>query len=260
LVAGTPHIDYVNKLGIPHERIFMGYDVVDNEHFTAGAEAARSNASADRARYALPEEYFIACARFIEEKNLIGLISGFARYRQLAGARAWKLVLVGDGPERADVIRAISRFGVEDAVVLAGFRQYHELPVFYGLAGALVHASTRDTWALVVNEAMASGLPVLVSEQCGCARDLVQAGANGFTFNPAEVERLAELMCELAHGESDRRSMSQKSLDIISRWSIERFADSLWKATDAAQSVRQDEMSTLDKALFWLLLHRGLSR
>ena len=90
------------------------------------------------------------------------------------------------------------RADLAGAVVLPGFQQYDELPAFYGLASAFVHASTTEQWGLVVNEAMAAGLPVIVSERCGCAPDLVEDGVNGFTFDPQDVEELAGLMRRVA--------------------------------------------------------------
>jgi 1,2-diacylglycerol 3-alpha-glucosyltransferase len=59
-----------------------------------------------------------------------------------------------------------------------------------GLASAFIQASTTEQWGLVVNEAMASGLPVLVSERCGCAPDLVKNGVNGYTFDPYDIKEI----------------------------------------------------------------------
>ena len=81
---------------------------------------------------------------------------------------------------------------------MPGFKQYHDLPAYYGLAGAFVHTSTVEQWGLVVNEAMAAGLPVLVSRNCGCAADLVQDGVNGFAFDPLDGDRMAALLTKVA--------------------------------------------------------------
>src|SRR5438034_9827058 len=82
-------------------------------------------------------------------------------------------------------------------VHLPGFKQYEELPIFYGLADAFIHASISEPWGLVVNEAMASGLPVLVSIACGCEGDLVKEKVNGFSFNPVRFGKIAQLMLDL---------------------------------------------------------------
>ena len=203
VVGGAPHGAYACALGLSAGAVFSGYDVVDNQHFERGARQARVCDQRFRQRLGLPQRYFLASGRFVAKKNLLRLLDAYAGYRQRAGADAWHLVLLGDGELRAEVERRIARLDLTD-VILAGFQQYDELPAYYGLAGAFVHASTTEQWGLVVNEAMAAGLPVLVSERCGCAPDLVDSGVNGFTFDPYDVEGLAGLMA--ARRRHDRRA------------------------------------------------------
>ena len=218
LVGSTPHVDYITQLGMPHDRIFLGYDAVDNRYFRENAEKLKSETLKEetRRKYGLPEKFFLASARFVEKKNLPRLLQAYALYRQNAETRKskstsprpspqsgeggvpWSLVLLGDGSLKSDLCRLISDLSLQHSVLLPGFKQYDELPVYYGLASAFVHASTTEQWGLVVNEAMASGLPVLVSNRCGCAPDLVQEGVNGFTFDPYNVEQLAQLMLKLS--------------------------------------------------------------
>ncbi len=255
LVAGTRHQDYVTSLGMPPDRVFLGYDVVDNDHFSAGADRARQDAVEVRRRLGLPERYFLASARFIPKKNLSRLLAAYARYRDDAGDQAWHLVLLGDGPLRAELEAEITRLGIAGHVLLPGFLQYRELPAYYGLAGAFVHASTVEQWGLVVNEAMAAGLPVLLSERCGCAPDLLQPGVNGYTFDPCDTHALAQRMAQLAAAEGDRDAMAAASRRIIGRWTPEVFADGLWRAAAAARQFAAGDFGLLDR-----LLLQGLSR
>ena len=135
----------------------------------------------------------------MEKKNLPKLIEAYAEYRirsesgsqkpEVIDSKAlWELVLLGDGPLKTDLRRLISDLRLNEHVHLPGFKQYEELPVYYGLAKAFVHASTTEQWGLVVNEAIASGLPVIVSNRCGCAPELVNG--NGFTFDPGNRHEL----------------------------------------------------------------------
>src|SRR6266576_6383910 len=101
LVGGQRHVEYLVDLGMPRERIFTGYDVVDNEYFRQRAEEVRSQRSEVRQKYGLPENYFLASARFIPKKNLPRLIRAYAAYRQkseASGNPPWDVVLLGDGP------------------------------------------------------------------------------------------------------------------------------------------------------------------
>jgi glycosyltransferase involved in cell wall biosynthesis len=237
LVGGTPHREYVAELGMPPDRIFDGYDVVDNDYFAAGADAARNDDAALRAKHKLPAQYFLASARFIPKKNLVRLIRAFAAYRATAGPGAWDLVLLGDGPEKPGIVRLIDELKLGAAVRLPGFRPFAELPIYYGLAGALIHASTTEQWGLVVNEAMASGLPVVVSRTCGCASDLVADAVTGFTFDPYDAAALARVLLTVSVPEFDRKALGQAARARVAEWGPARFAANFWRAAETAARV-----------------------
>lgn len=255
LVGGSAHAAYLEALGIPRARVFTGYDVVDNAHFTQGADAARADAEALRARLGLPRHYFLASNRFIQKKNLPRLVHAYADYRAATDDAPWDLVLLGDGPCRPDVEQAIAEADVADAVHLAGFKQYDELPAYYGLADAFVHASTTEQWGLVVNEAMASGLPVIVSERCGCAPDLVSDGFNGFTFDPYNKDQLATRLKRMAEHPERRDKMAQASRTHIADWGPEAFGEGARQAAYAAART-PTASSALDHRLLQVLTYR----
>ena len=171
LVGGQRHVEYLVELGMPRERVFTGYDVVDNEYFGRRTAEIRNSKFEIRNKRGLPENYFLASARFIEKKNLSALIEAYAEYRRRSSAFAkatadkeiaanvpWDLVVLGDGPLRETLNSQLSTLNLNEHVHLPGFKPYDELPVYYALANAFVHASTTEQWGLVVNEAIASGL------------------------------------------------------------------------------------------------------
>src|SRR3954454_5703988 len=268
LVGGQRHVEYLVELGMPRERVFTGYDVVDNHYFRQKAEEIRSQRSSDSAKatadrevgqkYALPENYFLASARFIEKKNLAALINAYAEYLKrsdvgdqksdLSNNRAcWNLVLLGDGPLKADLSRLISGLRLEKQVHLPGFKPYDELPVYYALANAFVHASTSEQWGLVVNEAIASGLPVIVSERCGCAPELVQD--NGFTFDPTNQDELASRLLQMTTlSDDERRRLSHASYRIAADFSPDRFGQGLEQAARIAIKS-QERLGMIDRVL-----------
>jgi 1,2-diacylglycerol 3-alpha-glucosyltransferase len=299
LVGGSPQAEYLVKLGMPPERTFLGYDAVDNHFFSGKAEAFKEQPVAWRIRFGLPERFFLASARFIEKKNLPRLLEAYARYRtrfaikskdqatgttkpgshpqppelsttpQLPGSTPtelarpplgpWSLVLLGDGPLRSALSSLRSSLGLSDSVLLPGARPYSELPAYYGLARAFVHASTTEPWGLVVNEAMAAGLPVLVSNRCGCALDLVREGVNGLLFDPFNVEQLAERMLHLSTiDESTRHRMGAAGQRIIANWGPERFASGLEAAIEKALEVGPVRPTFAQRATLQLLLRRRL--
>jgi glycosyltransferase involved in cell wall biosynthesis len=256
-VGGTPHADYLARLGMPRDRIFLGYDIVDNDYFSAKAAEVRGQEEEFRKRLGLPGKYFLASARFIEKKNLPRLMEAYARYRQLAQpSEMWDLVLLGDGPLRESLNQQLSNLNLAQHVHLPGFKQYDELPAYFGLAGAFVHASATEQWGLVVNEAMASGLPVLVSRRCGCATDLVCEGGNGFTFEHDNVEAIANLMLKISAPGFPLADFGAESRRIISSWGPERFAGGLCEAVTVALKKPPVRTGRIDRLLLRLVAKR----
>ena len=246
LVGGIPHRHYMYKLGMRPDCIFEKYDVVDNNHFFSNAENAKKKTVEISERFQIPENFYLASARFIPKKNLINLIKAFSIYHLNANHNSWNLVLLGDGELRPILISLIDQLNLKDKVFLPGFKQYDELPYYYGLARAFIHASTSEQWGLVVNEAMASGLPVLISKQCGCVQDLLEEGGNGLNFNPYDIKDLAEKMLMLSSGDYDLQKMARRSNQIISNYTPEHFANNLKNAALKALTVKQKAFTLFD--------------
>jgi len=260
LVAGGRGSDYLASLGLEPSRHFRPWDVVDNAHFAAGAAASRHNEVDLRAILGLPARYFLCVARFVPKKNLRRLIEGYADYARRAGDDAWSLVLSGSGPLESELRGAAAAAGRAARVHFPGFTQYPGLPALYGLAGAFVLPSSSDQWGLVVNEAMAAGLPVLVSARCGCAPDLVREGENGFTFDPTDVDGLARRLAQLAEMEPGQRAaIGQRSREIVASYSPEAFAHGLEAAIACATRDQRAPRSWLTRGLVRLLSTRSVA-
>ncbi len=201
LVAGEPQARYLQSLGMTRSSVFLGYDVVDNEHFR------RPNALHQN------EKCFLTSARFIKKKNLLTLLKAYRCYRDRVQNEPWRLVVLGDGLLRGQIERLVSELKLNDCVELRGFIQYPGLPAHYHSASAFVLASRYgEQWGLVVNEAMAAGLPVLVSKGCGCVEDLVQEGVNGWVLDPYSETQMAEAMIKMsAQSDEQLRKMGAAS-------------------------------------------------
>ncbi len=259
LVSGRRAHDYLETLGVPAARRFQPWDVVDNGYFAAGADRARLESARLREERGLPPNYFLCAARFVPKKNLDGLIRGFARYVQAAGRDAWSLVISGSGAGEAE-LRAVARaVGVDDRVLFPGFIQYGELPSWYGLAGAAVLPSWSDQWGLVVNEAMAAGLPVLVSDRCGCAPDLIEPGKNGFLFSPDRENELAAGLTALANlSAAERAAMGARSRAVVRAFSPEAFARGVADAVHCALRRRRASVAWPTRLAFAALSRRSV--
>ena len=257
LVGGHRHLDYLTALGLPADRIFYGYDVVDNDYFSGQVDVITPWAGTVSAKYNLPANYFLASARFIEKKNLPCLLDAYAIYRSSCQTtEPWSLVLLGDGALRPALEAKIDALGLRPHVHLPGFRQIEDLPAYYALAGVFIHVSAIEPWGLVVNEAMACSLPVLVSNRCGCIHELVQEGVNGFRFDPSDHADLARRMRQLSSPDFPLVDFRRKSFEIISQWGPARFGQGLAQAIEATLARATVSPTFIQSALLSLLLRR----
>lgn len=256
LAGGTEAAQYLEALGISAEQVFVGYDAVDNHYFACGADAARQQASQAFDALRLPERFFLASSRFVEEKNLPNLLEAFAIFRAKSNSQAWKLVIIGDGELRGKLELRRAELALEQSVLMPGFKQYEELPAYYGLASVFVLTSISETWGLVVNEAMASGLPVIVSKQCGCAADLVRDGINGYTFDAHSIEELASIMLKVVSENCDLKAMGRAGKEIMKQWGPERFAEGLVRAVEAASAADRVKATWFDRLMLQALTNR----
>lgn len=236
--AGGNSAAYLETLGFSHDRIYTGgLDTVDIDYFENGALAARTQGEILRAAMALPQRFFLCVARLSPEKNLHRLLQAYARYRAQIGVKAWDLVLVGDGPLRAALEAQAAELSVYNHVHFRGFAGYSDLPPYYGLADAFVLASVKDTWAVVVNEAAAAHLPLLISTRAGSCEELVRDGENGFCFNPWDMDDLAAKMAWLAGDMFDLAAMGLRSREIVQGHGPEAYGTALGKMTERALSL-----------------------
>jgi glycosyltransferase involved in cell wall biosynthesis len=252
---------------------------------------ATSNSLPATAPEALAAPYFLASNRFVERKNLGRLIRAYAgyveRFQQGAVKSIWPLVLLGDGELRGELQALCGELGIKvfsfqgsvfsrekegdlnlnsyklktpaegGCVVFTGFRQVEELPFFYAGAGAFIHPALSEPWGLVINEAMASGLPVLSSRNVGAAEELVQEGVNGFSFDPDDVEGLAGLMAQMAGMSVEKRlSMGKASERLILEWGSERFSRGAQDAVRVAMSAPTKCAGIFDCILLEILIRK----
>lgn len=195
LTVGARNRAYLEHYKAPRDRIFRVPHTVDVERFRAAyridaaerAERRRAlGASDERARVVLQ------VGRLLPLKRTLDLIEALHMLAQRAPDRPWVLVCAGAGPEEEAIrARALAR---RVPLRMLGFVNQSELPSLYASADLLALASESETWGLVVNEAMASGLPAVVSTGAGCAPDLIEEGLTGFSHAPGDLSALADAL------------------------------------------------------------------
>jgi len=229
--GGAAHRRYLEELGFPTDRVLRFYDVVDNSFFKVRSSELRVRPAAD---FGLPSGYFLYIGRLSEEKNVGGLIEEWESYRKAGGS--WPLVIVGSGSAAAGLEKRAASSPFSADIHFAGHKGLQDLPTYYAFARCFVLPSTREPWGLVVNEAMASGLPVIVSSRCGCAEDLVAPAKNGFVFDPAVAGDLA--LCLRQMEDATPRELDQmgaRSMEIVGRYSPAAFGGQIATIADPSR-------------------------
>jgi glycosyltransferase involved in cell wall biosynthesis len=223
LVIGSRNRDYYRSFGVPDEKLYWAPYAVDNDWFALGERERAAARARVRARIGVRHDtvVFASSAKLIARKRPFDLVDAAGALRR-RGADVHAL-FIGDGEERGAIEQRAVASGIGDAMTIAGFVNQRELPDWYAAADALVLPSdSRETWGLVVNEAMAAGLPVVVSDAAGCAVDLVRDGENGFTYACADVAALAHRLTIIASlGADGRRTFGQRSRERVKEFGID---------------------------------------
>lgn len=220
---GTLAKDYMIALGAKPSQILEDKAaIVDDEAIYLNYTVELANQKL--ASKIMKKHNFIFVGRFIQEKNIQLLIETFSRLKnELKDADEWGLILLGDGNLKNEFEKQILSENIEDIQILPSVAWF-EVPEYFAHANVFVLPSSFEPWGLVVNEAMICGLPVIVSENCGCAIDLVKG--NGYSITLKEKNSLFDAMKSMFN-ESIRIEMGQKSKEIIANYKVKTVAKRL---------------------------------
>lgn len=216
--------------------VFPFYYAVDNDFFQR--ECARAAQTREEFRRSLgldPARPVILYASKLQaRKRCIDLLEAYLQLEKSSPpGRVPYLLIVGDGGERAALeIRA--REAAAGNIRFLGFRNQTELPRFYDLCNVFVLVSVNETWGLVINEVMNAGRPVIVSDQVGCHRNLVQNGVNGYVVEAHNPRNLADALGTVLADDRAWQTMGDKSLEIVRQFSFDSNVCGLREALQQA--------------------------
>jgi glycosyltransferase involved in cell wall biosynthesis len=231
LYIGSSNRTFYERHGARPEQLFPARYCIENDRFAAGATAEARRSMRQELGLAENDVCFLFSGKFIEKKHPVELVRAF-REAAKRGSEA-HLIMVGDGPLRAEceAIAAADNLRVK----FAGFVNQGRIPGMYAASDCLVLPSDHgETWGLVVNEAMACGLPAIVSDQVGCGPDLIEPGRTGHIFRLGDWNGLADLMTKAAATPETLKFMGEESRKLIQEYSPEAAADGIVRAVEWA--------------------------
>ncbi len=203
LVGSARTKSYLEFLGVPPERIAIGYDAIALDRL---AQLADAPAAPDGAPHA--DRHFTAIARLVPQKNLAAAIDAYALYRRTCGAKPRELHLCGAGPLEAELK---ARADGIPGIVFRGFLQEAEIAKTLAASLALLLPSIEEPFGLVVNEAIALGVPVILSHNCGASDLIVKSAVNGYVVEPDNIEGMAHFMALLDRDAEEWRRLARNA-------------------------------------------------
>lgn len=231
LAVGKWSSDYFLHYGAAPDRVFVVPHVVDTDYFQSESQRLAPQRQTLRAQWSLDDSavIFLFAGKFTEIKRPLDFVEAIAQAAK-KGARIAGL-MVGDGPLRGACEEVVRNKNVP--IKFAGFLNQSRMAEAYVSADALVLPSTAETWGVVVNEAMACGVPCLVTDKVGCAPDMIITGETGSIFPVGNVEALADLLKTCAADVDWRTVMSDGARKKAQQYSISVAVDGVQQALQA---------------------------
>jgi glycosyltransferase involved in cell wall biosynthesis len=229
VAIGSLNREYYLQHGAPPERVFFAPFSVRNEQFAASSEMRARHRQTIRTELGLDSDSLIVlfASKLIKRKradDLIRAFEGLAKRFPFA-----YLVIVGSGDAEAN-LRALAAATVGERVRFMGFRNQSQLPVLYAASDVFVLPADSEPWGLVINEVMAAGIPVVVSDEIGAAPDLVQDQETGFIYPCGTLDELAKAVGRLLEEPALRAQMSANAVRLIRRWDVDECAQGIVNA------------------------------
>lgn len=207
VVYGTRAGNYVKTLGMRGPKIFTAINTVDTSFFEDATRAHRQKSpQKDR-------KYLTYIGALSPGKNVMKLLEVV---RELARSRKdFCLEIVGDGEEKERLETFVATEKIEDVVRFQGYQQKQDVPEYLARSNAFLFQTDYDVWGLVLNEAMAAGVPCLVSHKAGASEDLVQEGETGFTVDFSDVSSVVPRINWILDNPQPAYAMGEKARTFI---------------------------------------------
>jgi len=232
LSIGSLNKAFYTHYEVPEGKIFdMPYSV-DNSFFQDLASKARNNREYFRSSLGLQSgrTIILYAGKLMARKHPMDLLNAYIGLSNKGREEPRPyLLFIGDGKESNRLKNAAKKTGW-NSIKFLGFQNQTQLPAFFDLCDVFVLPSGHEPWGLIVNEVMNSGKPIIVSDQVGCAPDLVKDGQNGFIFPARNIDALKRALDTVLTDSKRIAQMSHNSLKKINLWGYEENIKGLRKA------------------------------
>ena len=246
-------IKQVDGLWLPSEHYYSEYSNLDRNRtiFFSGYSTIDNQLFKFKNQREITHKVIICVARFVPIKNLNNLLKAWKLVESKVAD--YKLVIIGDGPEFEKLNLLSTQLGIK-TILFLGAIPNSDIPTYFFNANAFILPSYSESWGLVVNEAMAAGLPVLLSNRINANESLLQEGINGFSFNPLSISDISDKILDYLNADEEvKKAMSENSLKIVNTMSYEVMGEELLKALPEIMNNSNDRPNFIARCIinFW---------
>lgn len=235
LYVGTNNKNYYKAFGLKEKQLVFAPHCVDNSRFSQNDDNTLAITKQLKQEIGLTEQdfVFLYAGKLENVKNVNLLLNTFSK--ALFNNNV-KLVIVGNGPLENDLK---SEFKYSNNIYFLPFQNQQAMPAVYKMAHYYILPSKSETWGLAINEAMACGIPAIVSDKCGCAIDLVEDGKTGFIFQSDDEESLMSAIKKAYNKKENYLTFSNNALKRVSNFSLENLAIAIERAMHEVKKLSQ---------------------
>jgi glycosyltransferase involved in cell wall biosynthesis len=239
LVTGRLAREHQLHYGAESDSITVFPNTVDVDTYGRSIDELRARGAEIRAQLGIPGEAVVVAhvGRLMDIKAPDEALEATARARTRTNARL-HLVIAGNGPLRSSLERRAAELGMP--VTFAGFRSSTALLEIYAITDIFVLFSRREAWGIVVNEAAAAGLPLVLTDRVGAAADILEPGANGELVASGDIDGEADAIARLAGDDDLRARYGRRSRELIASWGYDPSVQSFFAAIQRATSSSTD--------------------
>jgi glycosyltransferase involved in cell wall biosynthesis len=208
IVYGSKAREYLVKAGVSDKKICTAINTVDTNYFYEETTRLRKNNNQHNRVIT-----FIYLGYLVPRKNVQLLLEAILQVSKKR--RDFKLEIIGEGSSKPELENFVINHQLQEIVRFEGFRQKNELPAYFAKSSGLLFQTDFDIWGLVLNEAMAAGLPCLASTNAGATYDLIEDGVTGFVVNFTDIQAIAEKIIRIIDHQEESKEMGERAADFI---------------------------------------------
>lgn len=228
LAYGSYAKDFLIKYGAKDKNIFICSNAVDNEIFFKCTKRYKKKIGQIKKQLEVGQNKIILyIGQLIKRKGIFNLLKAFKLVKK--EIQNVSLLIIGSGPIETKLKQYCRENKLAD-VLFMGFKQKDELIKHYAIADIFVLPSSNEVWGLVINEAMACGLPIITTNQVGASGDIVKNGVNGYIIEPKDSEMLSKKILKILKNDNLKKQMGKRSRQIIEDWGIKQGLNGTLKA------------------------------